>query len=333
MRPLIAVDAMGGDHAPTEIVAGALLAVKELDTNVLLVGRDDVVEPLLPSGNLPTGVEFFAAKEEIEMGEDPIAAVRNKKDSSIVQAMNAVKDGRASAVVSAGNTGAVTTAAVLRLGRFKGVPSPAIAVPIPVAGSHSQILVDAGAVLDPAPERLVQYALMACEYVRARWGVDKPRVGLLSVGSEKGKGDELRRNTYPLLEKALPSFVGNVEGSDFMKSDRVDVIITDGFTGNIALKSLEGALRSLAKMVFSVIDINEETRAAGEVLLPHFLQAASLYDPDVTGGALLLGIKGVTVISHGSSSARAIVSSIAVAAECAQRNVVDHMKEAVTDAS
>lgn len=332
MRTLVAIDAMGGDHAPKEIVAGALLAVKETDAEVVLVGQFQAVEPFLPKGNLPTGVAFVEAEEEIEMGEDPIAAVRSKKKSSLVVAMNLVKEGKANAVISAGNTGAATAAAVLRLGRFKAVPSPAIAVPIPVLNSHSQILVDAGAILDPSPERLVQTAIMGCEYSRSRWGLSEPRVGLLSLGSEEGKGDELRKKTYPLLKAALPSFVGNVEGSDLMKSDRVDVIVTDGFTGNVALKSLESALRSLAKMVFGVFETNDETRAAGQVILPHLLKATETCDPDFTGGALLLGVKGVTIISHGSSSARAIVSAVQVAHECVQSDVVGHMQMAVANA-
>jgi glycerol-3-phosphate acyltransferase PlsX len=234
-------------------------------------------------------------------------------------------------VVGAGNTGAMTTAAVLRLGRFKGVPSPAIAAPLPVPDAHPQLLVDAGAVVDPAPERLAQYAVMAREYARARWDIAEPRIGLLSNGEEPGKGDALRKQAYPLLEQ-VKGFVGNVEGSDFMHLDTVDVVVTDGFTGNVALKSMEGALRSLAKVVFAVLDASPEAREAAKVVMPGLLDAAAAYDPDVTGGAALLGVKGMTVISHGSSSARAITNAIEVAAECARRDVVARMREAVADA-
>jgi len=328
---VVAVDAMGGDRAPGEIVAGALRAAEELDVEILLVGRESEITPLLPGGTLPAGVEVVDAADVIAMDDEPLAAVRKQKDSSVVRAIEAVRAGRADAVVSAGNTGAVTTAAVLRLGRFKGVPSPAIAVPLPVPGHHPQVLVDGGAVVDPAPERLVQYAVMGREYARARWDIAEPRVGLLSNGEEAGKGDELRKLARPLLER-VDGFVGNVEGSDFMSPDVVDVVVTDGFTGNVALKSLEGALRSMAKLVFGVLDATPESREAAKVVLPELLGAAEAYDPEVTGGAALLGVKGMTVISHGSSSARAIVNAIQVGADCARREVVDRMQEAIARA-
>jgi len=327
----VAVDAMGGDRAPGEIVAGAIDAAAQLDVRILLVGRVAEIEPLLPSGVAPAGVELVDAADVIAMDDEPLGAVRKQKDSSIVRAVEAVRDGRAQAVVSAGNTGAVTAAAVLRLGRFKGVPSPAIAVPLPVPGAHPQLLVDGGAVVDPPAERLLQYAVMGREYARARWAIAEPRIGLLSNGEEAGKGDELRKQAYPLLER-VRGFVGNVEGNDLMHSDTVDVVVTDGFTGNVALKSLEAAVRSLAKVVFEVLDASPEAREAAKVVLPGLLDAAASYDPDLTGGAALLGVKGMTVISHGSSSARAIVNAVAVAAECARCDVVARMREAVADA-
>ena len=330
-RVVVAVDAMGGDRAPGEIVAGAVQAVTDVDVDVLLVGRAAEIDALLPGGERPDGLDVLDAADVIAMDDEPLSAVRKQKDSSIVRAVEAVKDGRADAIVSAGNTGAVTTAAVLRLGRFKGVPSPAIAVPIPVAGQHPQLLVDAGAVVDPAPERLAQYAAMASEYARARWDLPAPRIGLLSNGEEAGKGDELRKAAFPLLER-IPGFVGNVEGRDFMHPDTVDVFVTDGFTGNVALKSLEGALRALSGLVFGVLDSSPEAREASAVIMPELLRLAESYDPDVTGGAALLGVKGMTVISHGASSARAIVNAVAVAAECARRDVIDRMREAVSDA-
>jgi glycerol-3-phosphate acyltransferase PlsX len=328
---VVAVDAMGGDRAPGEIVAGAVDAAARLDVHVLLVGRVSEMAPLLPGGIAPDGVALVDADEVVAMDDEPLGAVRKHKDSSIVRAVEAVRDGRADAVVSAGNTGAATAAAVLRLGRFKGVPSPAIAVPLPVPGAHPQLLVDGGAVVDPAPERLPQYAVMGREYARARWGLADPRVGLLSNGQEAGKGDELRKQAYPLLEE-VEGFIGNVEGSDFMHLDTVDVVVTDGFTGNIALKSLEAAMRSLAKLVFGVLEASPEAREAAKVVMPGLLDVAAAYDPDVTGGAALLGVKGMTIISHGSSSARAIANAIGVAAECARCEVVARMQEAVAHA-
>jgi phosphate acyltransferase len=331
MTQVVALDAMGGDRAPGEIVAGAVQAVDELEVRVLLVGRAEELRALLPAGTPGDAIELVDAADVIAMDDEPLSSVRKQKDSSIVRAVETVREGRADAVVSAGNTGAVTTAAVLRLGRFKGVPSPAIAAPLPVPGQHPQLLVDAGAVVDPAPERLVQYALMGREYARTRWDLEAPRVGLLSNGEEAGKGDDLRKRAYELLG-TIDGFVGNVEGSDFMHLDTVDVVVTDGFTGNVALKSMEAALRSLAKLVFSVLDATPEAREAAKVVLPGLLDAAAAYDPDVTGGAALLGVKGITVISHGSSSARAIRNAIDVAADCARRGVLDRMREAVADA-
>jgi glycerol-3-phosphate acyltransferase PlsX len=326
----VAVDAMGGDRAPGEIVAGALDAATKDDVRILLVGRREELTPLLPDP-VPDRVEVVDARDVIAMDDEPVSAVRKQKDSSIVRSATAVRDGDADAMVSAGNTGAVTTAAVLRLKRFRGVPSPAIAVPIPVPGQHPQLLVDGGAVLDPPPERLVQFARMGSAYARARYGLDTPTIGLLSNGEESSKGDELRKRAHELL-RDQPGFIGNVEGRDFMHAGRADVIVTDGFTGNVALKCMEGALRSLAGVVFRALDATPEARDAAAVLLPALLEAAEVYDPDVTGGAVLVGVSGVCVISHGSSSARAITNAVQVAADCVRTDVVSAMREAVRDA-
>lgn len=322
----VAVDAMGGDRAPGEIVAGAIRGAEELDVRVLLVGREEDVTPLLPGGSCDW-VDVLDARDVIAMDDEPLAAVRKKKDASLVRCVEAVRDGKADAMLSAGNTGAVTAAAVLRLGRLKGVPSPAIAAPIPVPGEHPQLLVDAGAVVDPAPERLVQFAVMGAAYASARFGIAEPRVGLLSNGEEAGKGDELRKAAAPLLE-AVPGFIGNVEGRDFMHPT-VDVIVTDGFTGNVALKSLEGGLRALSTLVSRVLDSTPEAREAAQVLLPMLLEAADTFDPDTTGGAVLLGVDGVCVISHGSSSARAVVSALGVASRGVSGRLVERMKDAL----
>ena len=326
----VAVDAMGGDRAPGEIVAGALEAATTLDVGILLHGRIEELRPLLPDP-VPAGVTLVDTRDVIAMDDEPLAAVRKQKDASIVRCARAVRDGAADAMVSAGNTGAVTAAAVLRMKRFHGVPSPAIAVPIPVPGHHPQVLVDAGAVPDASPERLLLYARMGGAYARARYGLDAPTIGLLSNGEEPGKGDTVRRQAHELL-RSVPGFVGNVEGSDFMHPGRADVIVTDGFTGNVALKSMEGALRSLATVVFGVLDATPETRDAATVITPRLLDAAQSYDPDLTGGAVLLGVDGVCVISHGNSSARAVVSAVQLAADCVRAGAVQRMQEAVARA-
>ena len=325
-RVTVAIDAMGGDRAPDEIVAGALQATEAIDVDVVLTGRAEEIAPLLPDGADTPGVTIVDAREIVTMDEEPAAAARTKKDSSLVRAAQAVKEGRAQAMVGAGNTGATMAAALLRMGRIRGIARPAIALPIPVPGGRPQLLIDGGSTVDCTPEWLAQFARMGREYARTRLGVDEPTVGLLSNGEEPGKGDELRKEAFPLLEK-VDGFVGNVEGRDLMHGG-VDVVVTDGFTGNVALKSMEGALRAAVNLVFGVLDSTPEAREAAKVITPLLLDAADVLDPDSTGGAALLGIDGVCVISHGSSSARAIVNATRVAAECVTTGVVERLKEA-----
>ncbi len=327
---VIAIDAMGGDRAPDEIVTGALDAVAALDVDVLLVGREDDIRAVLPDGELPDGVEIVTASEVVAMDEDPAAGVRRKKDSSLVRAAEAVRDGRAAAMVSAGNTGAAMGAAVLRMGRIKGVARPAIAAPIPVPGTTPTVLLDAGATVDCKPEWLAQFGRMGAEFAAIRFGIDRPRVGLLSNGEEASKGDELRKAAHELFEEQVPGFVGNVEGREVM-TDAVDVVVTDGFTGNVLLKGFEGSLRMLVNLVFGVLSETEEAKKAAEVIMPSLLDAAADLDPDNTGGAMLLGVDGVAVISHGSSSSAAIVNATRVAAESVDAGIVDRLKQSVSN--
>ncbi len=322
----VAVDAMGGDRAPGEIVAGALDAVSELDVDVLLVGDLERLAEHLPS-ELPRGIELQHASEVVEMGDDPAAAIRSKKDSSLVRCAEAVRDGRADAMVGAGNTGATMAAALLRCGRIPGAARPAIAVPLPIPGStRKQLLVDGGATVDPEPEWLVQWARLGRAYATVRLGVDEPSVGLLSNGEEPGKGDRLRKAAFPLLGE-VAGFIGNVEGRDLMRAS-ADVIVTDGFTGNVALKTAEGALLGIAGMVFGVLDDPEFAGVADPIRLK-LLAAASDLLPDNTGGALLLGVKGVCIISHGSSSSTAIVNATRVAEQCVRAGVVARLVDAL----
>src|SRR6476620_8948208 len=236
---------MGGDRAPAEIVAGGVRAAAELDVDILLVGQPDAIAVHLPDGVAPAGVEVLAASEVIAMDDEPAAAARRKKDSSLVRCAQAVREGRAQAMVGAGNTGATMAAALLRMGRIRGVQRPAIAVPVPVPGSErSSILLDAGATVDPEPEWLVQWARLGREYAKVRLGIDEPTIALLSNGEEAGKGDDLRKRAFALLSE-VKGFIGNVEGRDLL-GGAADVIVTDGFTGNIALKTAEGALLGIA---------------------------------------------------------------------------------------
>jgi glycerol-3-phosphate acyltransferase PlsX len=261
---------------------------------------------------------------------DAPAAVRTRKDSSIVVSAELVRDGKADAMTSAGNTGAAMAAALLRLGRIKGVARPAIAVPIPVPGRAPQILVDGGATVDCTPEWLRQFAVMGREYARIYLDIEEPRIGLLSNGEEAGKGDELRKSVHPMLS-ALPGWIGNVEGRDFMH-DTVDVIVTDGFTGNVALKTVEGAIKGTARLVFDTLMSTPALQQASEIVMPALLEAADQLNPDSEGGCVLLGVDGISVIAHGSSNARAMRNSVRRAKECVETKVVDRVRGAIADA-
>ena len=262
----VALDAMGGDKAPGEIVAGAHRAVAELGVPVVLVGQPEVLEPLAD------GLAIIPASEVIPMSADPGSSVRRMKDSSLVRAAEAVRDGRASAMISAGNTGATMASALLRIGRIKGVSRPAIATPIPVPGADPTILLDAGANAECQADWLLQFAQMGVVFARTRYGIDQPRVGLLSIGEEASKGTPLVKETNALLaasdalKAAGGTFIGNVEGRDVMTSE-VDVVVTDGFTGNVVLKTLEGGMRTLVNAIFEAFGTTPETQAASEVLM------------------------------------------------------------------
>jgi glycerol-3-phosphate acyltransferase PlsX len=258
--------------------------------------------------------------------------VRRKKDSSLVRAAEAVRDGRALAMVSAGNTGAAMASALLRMGRLPGVARPAIATPIPRPGTHPTVLLDAGANTECTPAMLVQFALMGATYASARYGADDPSVGLLSIGEEPSKGTPLVKEAHGAMVEAATAggfrFFGNVEGRDLLPGT-ADVVVTDGFTGNVALKTLEGSLRFFMHALAGILGHDDQTRAAADTLLPHLAPLADAFDPDNTGGAMLLGIDGVCVISHGSSSARAVVSAVKVAHDVAEAGLVGRLADAL----
>ncbi len=324
----VAVDAMGGDRAPDEIVAGARQAAEELGIPVLLIGdRDRIRDP----GKVPV----WSTTEVIAMGDDPVQSVRRKKDSSLVRAAEAVRDGKASAMVSAGNTGAAMTSALFRLGRLPGVARPAIATPIPVPGSTPTVLLDAGANAECSAPWLVQFAQMGSALARQRYRLARPRVGLLSIGEEKTKGNSLVKEAHALLAEGAAGpdvlFVGNVEGRDVM-SDVVDVVVTDGFTGNVTLKTLEGSLKWVFAAILGALHGSPEVEEAAKALLPALLPLADELDPDTYGGAMLLGVDGVCIISHGSSGARAIVNAVRVARDAVEQDLVGQLRAAVKPA-
>lgn len=322
----VAVDAMGGDRAPGEVVAGARQVAEQTGINVAVVGR--------PGGMGDVGaLACFPASEVIGMDDDPGNGVRRKKDSSLVRAAEAVRDGKAMAMVSAGNTGAAMASALLRMGRLPGVIRPAIATPIPNPGAPwPTVLLDSGANAECTPQMLVQFAQMGAAFAGKRYGIERPRVALLSIGEEKSKGTRLEKETHGLLMDGMGGpgfdFVGNVEGRDFF-AGKTDVIVTDGFTGNVALKTLEGSMRFLIGALTEILG-RPDVRDTADALYAHLLPLAFALDPENTGGAMLLGVDGVCVISHGSSSSVAIVNAITVAHDLAVGGLVEAVAASVT---
>ena len=322
----IAVDAMGGDNAPSAIVAGARRAHEERGIPVVLIGRPDEIGD---TGDIPV----IAASEVIAMDADPGSSVRTMKDSSLVRAAEAVRDGQASAMVSAGNTGATMASALLRTGRIKGVSRPAIATAIPGPVGPPTVLLDAGANAECRAEWLVQFAQMGAVFARARFEIEKPRVALLSIGEEAGKGSPLVKEAWGLLDAVDWSaqgaeFVGNVEGRDLMGTE-ADVVVTDGFTGNVALKTLEGCAKNIISSLLEAFESTPEAKEASEKLLPALLPLYQRFNADSYGGAMLLGTKGPCIISHGSSSDEAMMNAISVAAEMVTSDLVGKIGAAV----
>lgn len=319
MLPVI-VDAMGGDNAPHDIVAGAL-AAHGAGIEVELVGVPGEVhgyEPLV----------LHPASEVIGMADEPGRAVRTMKDSSIVRGAERVRDGAASAVVSAGNTGAMAAAALLRMKRLRGVNRPAIATTLPVPGRTPKILLDSGAMADCQPEWLQQYARMGSAFAEIRYEVSAPSVGLLSIGEEPEKGNQLVKETHKLLaDDTSINFIGNVEGRDVLGGD-VDVIVADGFTGNVVLKTLEGTIGFLVEQIVGLLTAPEAEEVGGPALGLLAPLAAQMH-PDAVGGAMLLGVNGVCIVSHGSSSPTAITNAVLVARDMVERDLVGGLAAAI----
>ncbi len=316
---------MGGDRGPDEIVAGARRAVDELGIDVVVVGPPDVLGDA-------RGLEVLPASDVIGMDDDPATAVRRKKDASVVRAAEAVRDGRAAAMVSAGNTGAAMASALLRMGRVSKVQRPAIATPMAAPGSTPTVLLDCGANPECTAQWLVQFAQMGSVFSAERFGVADPKVALLSIGEEPTKGTALVKEAHALLSEpgclTTGTFIGNVEGRDVL-TDSVDVVVTDGFTGNVVLKTLEGCVKYLVKTFFEAITSTEEARQATNTLMPVLLPLNEQLDPESYGGAMLLGIDGVCIISHGSSSSKAILNAVRIAREMVDAGTVNRLAAAV----
>ena len=320
----VAVDAMGGDHAPAEIVRGALRAVTELGIPVILVGRRELLETELARIEGPETVSrarltIVDARQVVEMDEHPANAVRSKRDASVVRACTLVAEGRAGAAVSAGNSGAVLAAALFTVKRIPGIARPAIGALLPSRGART-FLLDVGANTDCKAEWLVQFALMGAVYARTMMGVASPRVGLLSNGEEAGKGSQLVQDAYPLLEASTVQFTGNVESKELF-TGACDVAVCDGFVGNIALKTAEGVGEYLFATLRDAAMTSLTGKVGGQLLKPRLRAIRDGIDYRHTGGALLLGVGGEVVIAHGRSDALAIMNAIRVAADAARSDV------------
>ena len=321
----IAVDAMGGDYAPEEIIKGALRAAETWpELQLILVGQQEQILPFF-MGTKPSNISLVEASEVIGMDEHPANAVRKKKDASIVVATRLVKLGEADAVVSAGSTGAQMAAALLGLGRIKGIDRPAIGTVLPTA-EGGKLILDVGANLDATPEHLCQYALMGSIYAEKILGIPKPRVGLLNIGSEEGKGNELTQKAYALLKVAPVNFIGNVEGRD-VPYGRADVVVCEGFVGNVLLKTAEGLAGVLFQLIKEKITSNIFRKLGALAVKPGLKEIAQMMDYAEYGGAPLLGVNGISIICHGSSKTKAIFNAIRVAQECIQVRLIEHIRE------
>lgn len=325
----IAVDAMGGDHAPIEIVRGAELAVAEYGCEVTLIGKEDQVVPLVQrSPQWKKTIHFVPANDDIGMDAVPTEAVRKHKEAPVVIAARMVKEGQADAMISAGNTGVTMVAALLGLGRIQGIERPAIGTVLPTENGRC-LVIDVGANVDSRASHLYQFGLMGLAYAERILSIDRPRLGLLSNGEEAGKGNDLVLQAYSRFKDDLSiNFVGNIEGRDITKG-KADVLVCDGFTGNIVLKFAEGMSESIFGLLRQGIQESVRSRLGGLLLKPALKRIAKRMDYTEYGGAPLLGVNGVCIIAHGSSNAKAIKNAIRVAMESVEVDLPGVISEMV----
>jgi phosphate acyltransferase len=327
----VAVDAMGGDHAPAEIVAGAVAAHRDFGVQIILAGQPEpLMAELARHGVTASQIPIAPAEDVLGMSEGALA-IRRRTRTSIAVACQLVRKGQAAAVVSAGPTGGIVTTARLRLKPLGGGVRPALAAVLPTR-PRPTVLIDVGATADPKPEMLVQFAQLGVAYAQVTLGIQAPRVGLLTIGAEPGKGNKLTRETHELLvaepaHGASPlSFAGNIEGGDLM-GGKVDVVVTDGFTGNVALKTLEGTVRFAAAQLRDTVTASRMARAGAMLQRRAFRELAERLDSETYGGAALLGLGGTVVIAHGASTARGVNSACVLARDLARGQIVDKIRE------
>ncbi len=333
----IAIDAMGGDHAPAATVKGILEAAQEWpELKFILVGDSRHIQKYFPEqktgGDVIRRIDILEASEMITNDEEPVKAVRKKKDSSLVRSVELVKQGEADAVISAGNTGAFMTAGLLGLGRIKGIDRPALAPIIPTIDGRGTLILDVGANMDARPQHLLQYAVMGSIYAGKVMGIDQPRVGLLNVGAEGGKGNELTKEAYGRLQELPIHFIGNVEARE-VPYGSCDVLVCDGFTGNILLKSLEGMAAGVFEVLKTELTRNILSKLAASMLRPAFRRIKNRMDYAEYGGAPLMGLQGVCIKAHGSSDARAIKNAVTQTKKFIEHGVIDQISREIKKVS
>jgi glycerol-3-phosphate acyltransferase PlsX len=321
----IAVDAMGGDHAPEHPVAGAVMAARELGADVVLVGQEDRIRESLKRHPAAPPISIVHADEVVGMHESPAAAVRRKRNSSIHVAAKLLRDDKIQGFVSAGNTGAVMVTVKLYVGTITGVDRPALAVILPSRRGRT-VLIDVGANIDPKSHQMVQFAVMGSLFAQTILGLDRPRVGLLSIGAEAGKGTELIRSSYAALEATPLNFLGNVEAREIY-SGGADVVVCDGFTGNVVLKTSEAVVETMLHLLREELSSSRRNMLGARIARGAFRNYRGRVHYAEFGGAPLLGARGLSVICHGRSSARAIMNGIRVTMEYGQRAVNERIEE------
>jgi glycerol-3-phosphate acyltransferase PlsX len=325
MTARIVVDAMGGDNAPGEIVAGALMAAGGLGVELVLVGRTAAIEAEL-EGAKASNLRIVDAPDVIAMDEHPTDAIKSKPDSSINVGLRMVKDGEGDAFVTAGNTGATMAGALLTLGRIKGIGRPALATVFPTGEGRLTILLDVGANADCRPIHLLQFAYMGAAYMERVYKIASPKVGLLSIGEEDSKGNQLTIEVNEALRASRLNFMGNVEGKDLTKGV-CDVAVMDGFTGNVVLKTAEGMAELLLGEIRKAVELTPWNRAAGLILMSELRKVKRRLDYAEYGGAQLVGVNGIVVIGHGRSNARAVFSAIRAARDAVETGVIETLRE------
>jgi glycerol-3-phosphate acyltransferase PlsX len=326
MTARIVVDAMGGDNAPGEIVAGALMAVGGLGVELTLVGQTQAIRNEMQGTTEVKGLKIVEAPDVIEMDEHPTDAVKAKPNSSINVGLRLVKEGKADAFVTAGNTGASMAAALLTLGRIKGIGRPALATIFPSGEGRLTMLVDVGANADCRPIHLVQFAYMGAAYMERMFGVTNPKVALLSIGEEDSKGNQLTIEVNQALRASRLNFIGNIEGKDLTRGV-CDIAVMDGFTGNVVLKTAEGMAEMMFTEIRKAVELTPWNKAAGLVLMSELRKVKRRLDYAEYGGAQLIGVDGIVVIGHGRSNARAIFSAIRAARDAVNNKVLDTLRD------